>query len=410
MLSRIAFALLLTLPGIGAQTDLLVDPTGGPGTYPTITAAMLAAHPNDRILVTPGTYGGFQFSRGVDLVGLGDSPSDVVIQRIGFHISIPATDARALISNVTVRSANPLDVFAISGNELAPGVLTLDGCVLENGVYLRGGQAGFYVMMNNCRIVPPAGHGFSGEACRIGGPGNFVDIRNTRILGWDADPVAGIPAGVALRVVGGTNIRVSGSEVIGGDGVAVAGLEAGADGLAGIAPGVVDLRLDGGATVRGGDGAGSGAGGHGVAITGSAATGTASVTGGAGTPPGMPWSLAQPVGLMTHAHLAITPRLQFADGSIAVEPGQTITVTLGGPQTIGMIGVALASHLPDDPSFVSIALETLVIIPSSTFTTVVPSLAPINYPGAMFYVQGVVGDPISGQIIVSDAAAIRVDW
>jgi hypothetical protein len=60
---------------IAAQTTLVVDALGGPGTFPTIAAALAAAAPGDRveIIAQPNaTYAGFQTGLGVHLFGIGN--------------------------------------------------------------------------------------------------------------------------------------------------------------------------------------------------------------------------------------------------------------------------------------------------------------------------------------------------
>jgi len=390
-------------------SDLLVDPGGSPGSFATIDAAMQAATPGDRILVMPGAYPPFNFSRGVHLIGLGATPGDVVIQRIAYHVNIPAADYDTLISNVTVTSTSPLDVLSIHGNELAPGTLTIDGCVLQNGVFLRGGQQGFYLFINNSYIAPPAGHGFSGEACYVGGPGNYVDIRNTRIIGWDADPQTGIPAGTALSIAAGTVARITGSEISGGHGQPGGPtVAAGATALRSLPSGTIDLTLDGNAMVVGGNGQSGAPGGHGAAIQGTIKAGAAVVLGGSGTPPGVPYPNAAPLPAPT-VHLNLTPGLLFAQNGVSVGPGDVVSVSLGGSPISGAIGISPAVVLPNDPVFVSLPPSTLTVLPVTSFTVSIPQVPGVNGAGYMVYMQGIALDA-SGVWRISDAAALRIDF
>ena len=396
------------LPARG-QVDRLVNPAGGPGTYQTITQAMLASNPGDRILVMPGQYGFFQFSRGVHLIGLGANPEDVVIERIAFHVSIPTPGYDALISNVTVDSSNPVDVLSIHGNELAPGTLTIDGCVLRKGVFLRGGQQGFYLLINNSKITPTLGAGFSSEACWLGGPGNHVDLRNTRITGWNADAL-GVQAGVGLRVAAGTRMRIDGCVITGGNGVAGQPvLAAGASGVVGVLAGSVELRIDGGSAVTGGAGVNA-SGGHGVAAFGTVEVGSAVVAGGAGSPSGLPYAFSGPTFTTLNPHLSITPNLSFADGPVKVSAGQQLTVQVGNGTLPSLLAIALSTDIPLGSQFVPIPLSSATIISGSSFSAWVPFVPGLVGPGPTFYVQGAVGDPVTGSIVLSNTAAVRVDF
>ena len=143
-------------------------------------------------------------------------------------------------------------------------------------------------------MQPPAGYGFTGEACYLGGPGNSVDLLNTKITGWGAEPAAFATSGVGLRLSGGTQARITGCEITGGDGVDVAGYAAGGAAVTNTGVGPVQLRIDGNSVIQGGDGANA-AGGNGVAIQlGSIEVGAATVSGGFGVPPGVAYPFVQP--------------------------------------------------------------------------------------------------------------------
>ena len=400
----------LCVPAICQGVDRYVDGTGAGGAYMTITGAMLASAPGDRILVLPGTYPAFQFSRGVHVIGLGTDPSQVVVARIAYHVSIPALNYDTLISNLTVSSNNPLDVLSIHGNELAPGTLTIDGCVLQNGVYLRGGEQGFYALINNTSVTPPTGHGFTGEACYLGGPGNYVEVRNTRIQAWDADQALGVPAGVALRLAAGTTARVIGGEITGGDGAgSPAPFTSGGDAIVSIIPGTVSLDLTGGVQVTGGAASGAAPGGHGTAIHGSVKIESAFVSGGAGVPAGLTHAVAQPSS-SSSVHLVMNPGFQYAQGGVSLSPGQSLSVVLGSGLGLGALGISLGVELPSGSNFVTLALSQMVVIPMSSWSATIPNVPGLSIPGLMVYIQGVTLDPVSGSVNISDTAAVRIDF
>ncbi|MEZ6014885.1 MAG: hypothetical protein R3F49_07225 [Planctomycetota bacterium] len=307
--SALAFALLGTLPL--RANDLIVDTAGGPATFQTIGAAMLAAAPGDRILVVPGSYPAFQFERGVEVLGLGVTPAEVTIARVDFHVSVPNIDYDAVLSNVTVCGTSPNDAIAITGNELARGTLLLDGVRTCGGVFL-GGDEGFQLVAQNSRFEPLANGGFLGAAFDFGG--GRAELVDVGIFGWDAELSA--PAGHGLRISAGAAVRATACTIEGGAG---ADLEApgradGGDGVTSLPwPGPVTLMLSGGTAVAGGSGAGlTGRGGAGVrarGLAGSLTLGDAAVTGGGGALLGAAWAEDQALAL------GFDPSLTLAGGS-----------------------------------------------------------------------------------------------
>lgn len=402
------WCLVAAIASPALAVDRIVDASGAGGAYTTIGAAMLASTPGDRILVMPGSYPTFQFSRGVHVIGMGTTPGAVQVQRIAYHPSTPQLGYDTLISNLTVGSAGSLDTLAIHGNELGPGVLTIDGVVLFGGLYLRGGQAGFYALISNSRIEPLPGYGFTGEAAWMGGPGNYIEIRNSRIRGWNSASSSWMTSGVALRVAGGTQLRINGSVIAGGDGEAAAGFEAGATAIASTGLGGANIRLDGGTIVSGGDGAG-GPGGHGTAITGSIVVGAAVVAGGTGSLAGLAYAGAQPASLNGDLNLDVTPNLAFAESGVSVTSGQTLTIDLGPVSGQPLLALTFAVKLPESGLFVPLPLETALFIQGSALSAGIPYLTGTTVTGIMVYAQGAVYDATSGLISLSNTAAIRVD-
>lgn len=387
--------------------DLVVD-AGGGGDHTTIDAAMAAASPNDRLLVRPGQYPAYQHSVAVDVIGIGADPTQVKIDRVDYHVSIPVTGYDTSISNVTLGSASPADAIALSGNELPPGTLHLDGVIVEGGVFLGGGSTGFSLFVTNSRIEAAAGEGFLNATVDVGGEANFVEFRNSRIVGADAE--APYPAGAALRVARGTTLRLVNAELAGGAGDSTAGLPNGAAGVVrGFAPGSITMRLDGGSVIVGGAGDVGGAGGHGVDVSGSIDLGAAAVLGGAGAPAGSAYADAGPSPMAVDLHLALTPILKSAEGAVALQNGESLSLAMTTPASQTAIVLGFDIDVPPPSLFLSIDLAASLWIPGNTVDLTVPQTAPIVAQGLQVYAQGFMLDAGSGAVLLSDAASVRVD-
>lgn len=392
--------------------DRVVDASGQTSIYTNISQAMAVSSAGDRILVLPGSYPTFQFTHGVRVLGMGDDPSDVVVERVAYHPSIPNIGYETVLSNMTLESSNPLDVIVLGGNELAPGSLVLEGVHLKGGVFLRGGQAGFYCLMSNCLVEPPPGYGVNGEACFIGGPGNFFEIRNSRIKGWDADPSIFMPAGLGLRIGGGTQMRIVNSRINGGAGaVGATGIFAnGAAAIQSQAPGNVQLLLTGGSLIHGGDAAAGGVGGHGVTLSGTIDLEGAAVTGGTGTPAGQAFSVAQPQSAAALGmFLDSLPAKVDAAGDVAVHSGETLAFSVPSNGQFSVIAINVAVRLPSG-IFVPIVTEDAILEFSDTWSVVVPNVPPgIEFPGLFVFAQGAVLDAMTNQLVPTNTVAMRID-
>lgn len=402
------FSSLLPAQGI----DRVVDASGQTSIYTNISQAMAVSAPGDRILVLPGQYPTFQFTHGVRVLGMGDDPSDVVVARVAYHPSIPNIGYETVLSNMTLESSDPLDVIVLGGNELAPGSLVLEGVHIRGGVFLRGGQAGFYCLMSNCLVDPPPGYGVNGEACFIGGPGNFFEIRNSRIAGWNADPSIFMPAGIGLRIGGGTEMRIVNSRISGGSGaIGASGIFAnGANAVQSQSPGLVELLLTGGSLIHGGDAAPGGSGGHGVALAGTIDVEGAIVTGGAGSPAGQAYSLAQPqTSTALGAFLDSSPEKVDASGDVAVRSGETLSLSIPSNGQFSVIAINVAVRLPSG-TFVPLVTENALLEFSDSFSVVVPNVPPgIEFPGLFVFAQGAVLDATTNQLLPTNTVALRID-
>lgn len=328
--------------------DWVVDASGAAGTLTTIDQAMLVAAPGDRILVLPGSYPAFHFSRGVDVIGLGASPADVVVARVDYHVNVPPIDYDTSLSNLTVCGSGPSDGVSTSGNELGPGTHLIEGVVMCGGVFLHG-DGDFYLIVANSRFEPGPGDGFQGAAFDFGG--GIFDLVDSRIQGWSASPQDGIGPGVGLRIAGDSTVRVSGSEVFGGaaseEGT---GLGDGADAIErGFGSGPIAVRIAGQSLVRGGDGSPSGAGGAGVDLTASITVGDTTVSGGGGGTPGPDYAASQPTFLGYDPYLATFPARKFAMAHTFLAPGDGVLLRYDASLAGAVIGAGRHLDPPAQP-------------------------------------------------------------
>ncbi|MCB9896735.1 MAG: hypothetical protein H6825_01900 [Planctomycetes bacterium] len=395
-----------------SAADLVV---GGGSPYATIDAAMASARPGDRILVMPGSYPAFQFNKGVHVHGMGNDPGDVVVARVDYHVSDPSIGYDSTLSNMTLQASTATPGYlAVTGNELPPGVLVLDGMIIKGGVFLGGGAAdGFSLLLANSRVEPSAGQGFLGSTMSVGGPKNTVEIVDSSIDGADADPDTGLPAYSALRLAGGTRARLSNARIHGGDGklggtgAFVSGADAVVDGTF---PQPVTLRIDGDSTIVGGSAAGVGTAGDGVDVSGSIDLGDALVLGGAGTLPGTPFVDAQPVDLPVEPYLSVSPKMLDASGATFVQTDDLVTFSMETPAASTALVLGFALDQPTAKFFTLSPVPLLVFVPGNVASLLVP-LSPFaaDVPGVMLYAEGLTRDA-TGLMHVSQTATVRVDF
>lgn len=119
---------------------LTVDPVPFQGDHTTITAAIQAAAPGDRIVVRPGAYDeGLYIDRPVQIVGEGPV-QDIVVQARGCDAVLLAAPI-ARVANLTLRQAGGAGDWY--GVDTGTGRLAVEGCVVMSdslaGLSIRDG-------------------------------------------------------------------------------------------------------------------------------------------------------------------------------------------------------------------------------------------------------------------------------
>ncbi len=112
------------LPSVKTEPPTkIVDPLHR-GDFPTITEAIAAANPGDRILIRPGLYQEVLIiDKPLEIIGDG-APSEIVIQATGNHTVLFKT-TMGRISNLSLRQMGGGKCFCV---DIAQGRLELEGC------------------------------------------------------------------------------------------------------------------------------------------------------------------------------------------------------------------------------------------------------------------------------------------
>jgi hypothetical protein len=409
--STLCAGLLIALSVPGYATDVIVDAAGAPGTYPTLDLAMQAAVPGDRILVQPGTYPAFDWSKSVRILGLGAQPSDVKIARVDFQPKYPAQSYDMLLSNVSLESSDPIDAIKFTGNELPPGVLVLDGVEIHGAVYLGTGPQGMYVLLNNCSVQPEPGQGFLSTAVYLGGTGNystyFAEIVDSRIQGHAA--TAQFAAGHALRLSAGVRLRISGSTLTGGSSVEAGQLQQhGADAIrTGFVAGAAQVELDGGSVIVGGSSA-TGNGGAGVALNGNLVLADATVLGGTGMTPGAAFSMTTPQTQGYSLRLTTAPSQANAAAPTMLHGGSPVALHT---QPIGLpAGIAFATMFDQPGAYFSPLLSTqFTVIGGNDFAFTLPVDPSLHSTGLYLLAQGYYLNVETMGVLFTNSRALRGD-
>ncbi len=285
-------AFTLTLLGTSAHAtpqaqDFWVDSSGQKSPLTHVDQAMALAQPGDRILVYPGHYPAFFFSKGVEVRGLGERPDEVVIDRVDYHVNLPNIDHHSVLANVRLCGDGWWNDLALTGNELQRGVLWVDQVETCAGVFLHG-EADFYVFLSGVQVAPEPGRGFLQSAFDFGG--GQMDVWDSQIIGWDAQ--GAIPAAVALRQSFGSRVRLASTTLRGGDGTEGSGVGAGAHAVEGLSgPASKQLIAIGQTKLQGGHGMAA-PGGHAVHGIQQVELGSVEAEPGLGAPNGQKFSQA----------------------------------------------------------------------------------------------------------------------
>lgn len=387
-------------------TDWVVDATGASSSFTTLNQAMVAASPGDRILVHPGSYPAFQMFKGVTVLGLGATPNDVKIARCDYHPLQPLVNYDSALMNLALGSPAEEDAIALTGNELAIGSLTLDTVVVDGAVFLRGGSTGFYLQMSNCSVVAQAGEGFAGGAMWYGGPGNRLDVHDSRIVGWDCpESTPTLGSGVGLRLAAGTQARLTNAVVVGGS-----GFGAGVAGATGLVGSTGTLELLGSTSVHGGNASLTAQGGAGVDFAGSLRTGAAiDVVGGAGGSTGPAYANGLPSALPVDPSITVLPDRDVASGPFAVASGETLgfsTATAPG-STLLLIGFGVDGLAPSASVFLPLAPSNLLLIGGNALFATVPA-SPIGpLVGIEVFAQAATASPEG--VLLSGVVSTRLN-
>lgn len=115
-------------PAVKTQPPTRVVDALHRGDHPTLTEALRAANPGDRILVRPGFYQeGVLIDKPVEIIG--DGPADeIVIQAVGKSAILFQTDM-GRVSNLTLRQAGGGRWFCV---DIVQGRLDLEGCDISS--------------------------------------------------------------------------------------------------------------------------------------------------------------------------------------------------------------------------------------------------------------------------------------
>jgi len=406
----LALSLSLVVVTPSFADDILVDASGLQSAHTEVGSAMAVARPGDRLLLLPGHYPPFLFDVGVAIVGLGESAAEVRVDRVDLHVSEPSIGYTAVLSNLTVGDGTALNSVPISGNEQSPGVVVIDGVMVEGGVFLGGGADGFHLHMSGSSVDPGPGDGFLGAGMHLGGSAGFsFEIIDSRITGADADDDVGLPAGDALHLSGPVRGRIVRSEVLGGAGSPAQ--PSGGDAVRRFAPGsAVQLRVDGGSVVRGGDALLGGAGGAGLDVGGVLELGDALVQAGASASVGLDLAPDLAVeALPGPLHLAVEPAQIAGVGAPALRSGERLTLFVAVPEDSAALFLSfdLGIPAPFPAPLISVQAPTVLIL-SNSVSLIVPDLG-FELPGVMLYANAWVRPTPGAKLRVTNTVSRRLD-
>jgi predicted outer membrane repeat protein len=153
--------------------QLVVDPAGGTGTYPTIAAAMAVAVAGSRVLVRPGTYNEpVTLKNGVEVRGASDDPRNVLLvgSTAGPAVRAVGVNSTAVLASVTIRGGE----FAVGAGLLVDNANPRIRSVRfeQNHASQRGGAAavlGGNPVFDGCLFLENSSAGDGGAIAVLGG-------------------------------------------------------------------------------------------------------------------------------------------------------------------------------------------------------------------------------------------------
>lgn len=165
MRTPLLFLVVAVASDLPAQVVHLV----GPGGYPQIHDAIIAAAPGDIVDVQPGTYAGFGTTKGVTIRAVGQGTVSIA----GGWLSVLSAPAGETVHMVGFH----IGTVYVTGNA------TFDGCTFVNptGLQVQGAS----VQMQDCVLTPPSTGAFFVNAVVLATDSD-VSAVDCRIEGTDA--------------------------------------------------------------------------------------------------------------------------------------------------------------------------------------------------------------------------------
>jgi len=160
------------------------------GDYPTISEAIAAARPGDRIIVRPGTYTeGLVIDKPLEIIGDGDR-AEIVVRAIGKPVILFQTTA-GRVQNLTLRQDGGLWF----GVDIKQGRLELEDCDISS------------VMLACVAIHDGADPRLRRNRIHDGKAGGVYIYHNGQGILEDNDIFANALAGVAIQIYGNPMLR-----------------------------------------------------------------------------------------------------------------------------------------------------------------------------------------------------------
>jgi hypothetical protein len=263
--SLLSLAPLFVSTGTADAADLFVTPSGGPGTYASIGAAVEAAAPGDIIFVAPGDYvEGFTISKSLTILAepgavlhhpTGEQPDPVLIWKLR------ASD-RVVISGLAFRA--PAGTVPAGAEFLSIRALGNEGSIVLHDLDVQPGHYNGLLLQNSQQVLLLESNltgSLDGTACalpvrplvQLTQSTLYVDDSELRAASAspDGSPCPFASGGVAL-FANHSDVVLSGSLARGGEGTQVAGVVLAPGAALSVSNSQVELRAS---VASGGNGA-----------------------------------------------------------------------------------------------------------------------------------------------------------